>query len=114
MKKKTAIVDCLIFRVKKSQESSGCNPSEIRHFEGVNQNGADVICPEKNNNHFMRITPILRSKIFIALAAVVVLLIAFRLMLPRIILDYVNRNLNELEDYSGKTGDIDVSLPRGV
>jgi hypothetical protein len=50
----------------------------------------------------------------IALGAVILLLIAFRIALPSILHDYVNRKLDEIPDYDGHVGDIDVALLRGA
>jgi hypothetical protein len=41
-------------------------------------------------------------------------LIVLRLMLPRILLNYVNGRLNQLENYRGQVEDIDVNLWRGA
>ncbi len=45
---------------------------------------------------------------------IVVLLIAFRIALPHIVLKYVNKQLNEMEGYSGHVNDIDIHLYRGA
>lgn len=50
----------------------------------------------------------------IALAVVVVVLIAFRIALPSLLQDYVNRKLDAIPDYDGHVGDIDVALIRGA
>lgn len=57
---------------------------------------------------------ILRSRAWIAVLAVIIAALIFRIMLPHIILNYVNRTLNEMEGYSGSVEDIDVHLWRGA
>lgn len=41
-------------------------------------------------------------------------LVAFRLYLPTLVRDYVNREINKLEGYSGSVADIDIHLLRGA
>ncbi|MDO6388683.1 DUF748 domain-containing protein [Pontibacter sp. BT731] len=48
------------------------------------------------------------------LAFLVLLLIAFRVALPYLVKDYVNKTLNELPGYTGHVEDIDISLYRGA
>ena len=48
------------------------------------------------------------------LGVVFLALIAFRLALPRIVQEYVNRKLDEIPEYDGKVGDIDINLYRGA
>lgn len=45
---------------------------------------------------------------------VVIALLIFRLFLPGIVKNYVNKKLNELPGYSGHVEDIDISLYRGA
>lgn len=52
--------------------------------------------------------------IWIIVGSFVVLLIAFRIALPYILLRYVNRQLNRIEGYKGHVEDIDVALYRGA
>lgn len=47
-------------------------------------------------------------------AAIVLLLIAFRIALPSIVERYVNKTLNDLPGYKGRVADIDISLYRGA
>lgn len=57
---------------------------------------------------------VLRSKLFIAAAVLVVAAGAFRLMLPRIVLGYVNRTLGQVEGYDGRVEGIRIHLLRGA
>ena len=54
-----------------------------------------------------------RNKWLLALGIVVVLLVAARLALEPILLDYANRKLNALNSYEGHIDDLDLSLLRG-
>src|SRR4051794_3106396 len=47
-------------------------------------------------------------------AAIVLILIIFRLLLPSIILHYCNKSLAEMHGYYGHVEDIDVALYRGA
>ncbi len=55
-----------------------------------------------------------KKRWLIVLASFVVLLIAFRIALPYILLRYVNRQLTKIDGYYGHVNDIDVSLLRGA
>lgn len=55
-----------------------------------------------------------RRRTLIILAAIVVVLVACRIALPFILQDYVNRKLDEIPEYDGHVGDIDVALFRGA
>ncbi|PBQ32875.1 hypothetical protein CNR22_14200 [Sphingobacteriaceae bacterium] len=55
-----------------------------------------------------------RKKIKIILLSLLVLLIIFRLLLPYIVLKYVNNKLANLEEYYGHVEDIDIALIRGA
>ena len=48
------------------------------------------------------------------LVVLIVLLIAGRLAMPRLLRNYVNRTLDRSQMYQGKIGDIDVNLWRGA
>lgn len=48
------------------------------------------------------------------LLGLIIALIIFRLFLPGIVKNYVNKKLNELEGYTGHVEDIDISLYRGA
>ena len=52
--------------------------------------------------------------IYGVLGFVIVALVVFRLMLPSILLRYVNRQLTLIDGYQGHVDDIDVSLYRGA
>ncbi|CAM3630549.1 DUF748 domain-containing protein [Pontibacter korlensis] len=54
------------------------------------------------------------KKSYTTAAAVILLLIAFRIALPYIVEDYVNRTLNALPGYKGHVEDVDLSLYRGA
>ncbi|NEM96110.1 DUF748 domain-containing protein [Pontibacter burrus] len=56
----------------------------------------------------------LKRKSLLIPAIVVVLLIAFRIVLPYIVKDYVNKSLDELPGYNGHVNDIDIHLYRGA
>jgi hypothetical protein len=55
-----------------------------------------------------------KNKIFIALLALVLLLVAARLALPHVVKDYVNGKLQSLDSYRGQVADIDIHLWRGA
>ena len=55
-----------------------------------------------------------RKIVYIVLGTLLVGLIVLRLMLPSILLRYVNRQLTLIKGYSGHVGDIDVALIRGA
>ena len=48
------------------------------------------------------------------LLVVIIVLIVFRLLLPYIVLNYVNKKLAKLSEYYGHVEDIDISLYRGA
>jgi hypothetical protein len=52
--------------------------------------------------------------ITITVGIIAVLLIAVRLALPHFVLKYVNRKLDELPQYDGRVGDVDIHLIRGA
>jgi hypothetical protein len=54
-----------------------------------------------------------RNKWLLALAIVVVLLVAARLALEPLLLDYANKKLDALQAYDGHIGDLDLALLRG-
>jgi hypothetical protein len=55
-----------------------------------------------------------KKKWMIAGITIVVLLVIFRLLLPYIVLKYVNKTLSNLEEYYGHVEDIDIALIRGA
>jgi hypothetical protein len=55
-----------------------------------------------------------RRKWLIAVGIVVVLLIIVRLLLPYIVLKYVNKTLSNMKEYTGHVEDIDIALIRGA
>jgi Domain of Unknown Function (DUF748) len=57
-----------------------------------------------------------RNKRFllIAVPGVILVLILFRVFLPRLILNYSNRQLNQMKEYTGSVKDIDMHLYRGA
>jgi hypothetical protein len=55
-----------------------------------------------------------RKIVYIVLGSLLVLLIAFRIALPYILLKWVNRELTHIKGYSGHVEDIDVALIRGA
>ncbi|GEO22445.1 DUF748 domain-containing protein [Cyclobacterium qasimii] len=56
----------------------------------------------------------MRKKTSIILGIIIVLLIVFRLFLPDIVLHFVNKQLSEMEEYTGNVEDIDIALIRGA
>ncbi len=50
----------------------------------------------------------------IILISLIVLLVIVRILLPYIVLKYVNKTLNELKEYQGHVEDIDIALIRGA
>src|SRR5687768_9717380 len=55
-----------------------------------------------------------RDKWLIAVVVVIVVLVAIRAAMPTVIRDYVNDQLQALEQYDGQVEDIDLSLLRGA
>lgn len=55
-----------------------------------------------------------RRKWLIALGVLVVVLIGLRLALAPVILHYANRKLDQIPDYRGHIGDVDLALLRGA
>ena len=55
-----------------------------------------------------------RKTLFIVLGSILLLLIAFRIALPYILLRLVNKQLQEIPGYTGHVDDIDVALIRGA
>ena len=55
-----------------------------------------------------------RKIVYIVLGSLLILIIAFRIALPSILLRYVNRQLATIDGYYGHVEDIDVSLFRGA
>lgn len=55
-----------------------------------------------------------RKILRIVLISLVVLLVIFRILLPYIVLKYVNRQLSQMKDYYGHVEDIDIRLYRGA
>src|ERR1700754_805478 len=55
-----------------------------------------------------------RKIVYIVLGSLLILLIAFRIALPYILLRYVNRQLTQIKGYTGHVEDIDVALIRGA
>lgn len=56
----------------------------------------------------------MKKKTAIILGVIVLLLIVFRLFLPKIVLHFVNKELAEMEEYTGEVEDIDIALIRGA
>jgi len=74
----------------------------VTHSRHENQSA-----PGRHKRHFWRV-------LFIALAALVLLAVIGRLLLPGFVRDYVNRTLDQNPTYEGRIGDIDVHLWRGA
>lgn len=55
-----------------------------------------------------------RKTLYIVIGSLLVLLIAFRIALPSILLRYVNKQLALIDGYNGHVEDIDVALYRGA
>jgi hypothetical protein len=55
-----------------------------------------------------------RHKVIRVLLIVLVLLVAFRLALPYIVLKYANKTLNEMDGYRGHIQDVDLAIIRGA
>jgi hypothetical protein len=55
-----------------------------------------------------------KRPLLIVLLSLLVLLVAFRLLLPFIVLKYVNKKLGSLKEYYGYVEDIDIALLRGA
>jgi hypothetical protein len=54
------------------------------------------------------------SKKWIWVFVIIGIFVAIRIALPFIIKNYVNKTLQEMEDYGGKVDDIDLHLFRGA
>jgi Domain of Unknown Function (DUF748) len=61
-----------------------------------------------------RVRAFLKSKKGIIILSVIGVLITFRLFLPLIVKNYVNKVLNKIPGYHGSVSDIDISLYRGA
>ena len=61
-----------------------------------------------------RVGNILASRITIAVLVIIAALVAFRIALPHLLLDYANRSLSSMEGYQGHIQDIDLHLWRGA
>ncbi|MBA3683383.1 MAG: DUF748 domain-containing protein [Bacteroidetes bacterium] len=55
-----------------------------------------------------------KKRLRIIITSIIIALIAFRLLLPYIVLKYVNKKLGELKEYYGHVEDIDIALLRGA
>lgn len=55
-----------------------------------------------------------RKRWLIALAIIIVILLIIRIILPYVVLKYVNKTLGELKEYDGHVEDIDIALIRGA
>lgn len=67
-----------------------------------------------HKNQTSKSHPHKKKRLRIILVSVVILLIVFRLLLPYIVLKYVNKKLSNLEEYYGHVEDIDIALLRGA
>lgn len=56
----------------------------------------------------------IKQKTFKILILVVIVLLCLRAYLPTLVRDYVNRKLDELPEYDGQIGDVDLHLWRGA
>lgn len=54
------------------------------------------------------------KKAWIIIGVIVAVLVIFRLFLPTIVLDVVNKQLEQMEEYTGHVEDIDIALIRGA
>lgn len=68
----------------------------------------------KSRSTKSRIHPLKRRRIINTLLIIVSLLVIIRLILPYVVLKYVNNKLAGLESYYGHVEDIDLSLYRGA
>jgi hypothetical protein len=55
-----------------------------------------------------------RKVVFWTVLLLIVVLVAFRLALPTLVQNYVNKKLDELPEYDGRIGDVDIHLIRGA
>jgi branched-subunit amino acid transport protein AzlD len=55
-----------------------------------------------------------KKKWLIAILIIAVILLIARLILPYVVLQYVNKTLSELKEYEGHVEDIDIALIRGA
>ena len=56
----------------------------------------------------------IRKVLFWTVLLMVMVIVAFRLALPGIVQNYVNNKLDELPEYDGRIGDVDIHLIRGA
>jgi Domain of Unknown Function (DUF748) len=69
----------------------------------------------KNSGHHRHPNFFARHRIlFLVIAAVIILLIGVRISLPYVVKHYVNRQLQKSSTYTGRVGEIDISLWRGA
>lgn len=54
-----------------------------------------------------------RKKLFYTILAIVILLVAFRLYLPTLVTNYVNKTLNEIPDYTGSISGVNICILKG-
>lgn len=56
----------------------------------------------------------MRKKTWIIIGVIIAILFIFRLFLPKIVLSFVNKQLNQMEEYTGHVEDIDIAIIRGA
>ncbi|WP_339901326.1 DUF748 domain-containing protein [uncultured Cyclobacterium sp.] len=56
----------------------------------------------------------MRKKTIISIGIIISLLLILRLFLPSIVLHFVNKELKDMDEYTGKVEDIDIALIRGA
>jgi hypothetical protein len=59
-------------------------------------------------------SPKFKKKVFFLILSFTILLITARILLPYIVLKYVNKSLSEMKGYNGHVEDIDIRLIRGA
>ena len=67
-----------------------------------------------NSARLHRLPAFLHRGWFVALIALLLLAVGFRLALPSMVTHYVNRVLNDIPGYEGRVADIDIHLWRGA
>lgn len=55
-----------------------------------------------------------RKKLWVVLGVILIILVIIRMMLPHIIVSYLNKTLDEIPEYNGHVTDVDLSLIRGA
>jgi hypothetical protein len=95
------------YHISRSIEEKGLRSMRHEYFTSP-----AMATKQKRKDHAKK--PFFKRKKVIVLLSILLLLIIFRLMLPWLVLRYVNKTLAEMDGYYGHVQDIDISLYRGA